>query len=71
MIRDTVAYDTFQTKTLLAPRAILGNWCQKTARRTAEWAPTGKPMVSRVISEQKVIIQMSQKSGLYGRSIKN
>ena len=36
----------------LAPkRAILGNRGQKTARRAAQRAPTGKPKVSRVASE--------------------
>ena len=35
----------------LTPKLVnFGNWCHTTTCRTAEWAPTGKPMVSRVTS---------------------
>ena len=58
-----IAYDTFQTKkrAILAPkRAILGNRCQKTARRAAERAPTRKPKVTRVTSgHEEVMIPLS------------
>ena len=43
-------FEAEKTAFLTPKRTILGNLCQKTARRAAERAPTGKPKVSRVTS---------------------
>ena len=42
---NTIQYHIFGPKMV-----IFGNWGHSTACRTAEWAPTGKPKVSRVTS---------------------
>ena len=47
----SIRYISDQYRALLtSKRAILGNRCNKTGRRAAERAPTGKPKVSKVTS---------------------
>ena len=63
---------TFKTKTEhYSKRAILGNRCQKIARRAAEQAHTGKPKVTRVTSGHTEVmipsscVRLRQKKGGY------